>query len=134
MILEAKQSYHADEMHGDIAPCRGWHALELQAELHITLDGAPRQQAEFLEHHRAVIARSRDRSAMQVEIAGIRLDQTEQDREEGALAAAGRADDRQKFTFAYLDIEVLERAHGRPVGRAKSEIDAATSDISRHEA
>ena len=48
---------------------------------------------------------------MDQHFAGIRLEEAEHDIEEGAFAAAGGADNRQKLAFFDLDIETIERAH-----------------------
>ena len=121
-----------------ISGCDTWRRaspampLSSRPELDVVLHGAPGQQAELLEHHRPVGARAGDRLAVHPDIAGIRPDQAEQDIEEGALAAAGGADDRQEFAFADVDVEVLQRAHRPAVRRPEGEVDVATLNIRLH--
>ena len=57
---------------------RGRHALQFESELDIVLNRAPRQEAEFLEHHGAVGARPADALVAQLEIARFRLEEAQQ--------------------------------------------------------
>ena len=132
MALEAGEPDHLDQRLRDLAPRLARHALELEAELDVVLHGAPGQQPELLEHHRAVGAGPGDRLAVHADVAGVRLDQPEQDIEEGALAAAGGADDRQELALADVDVEVLQRAHRPAVRRPEREIDVATLNVGLH--
>ena len=134
MPFEAGEADHLDEARRDVAPGLDRHALELEPELDVVLHGPPGQQPEFLEHHGAVGARTADAPAVQRELAGIGLDQAEQDVEERALAAARWPDDRQELALVNLDVEALQRAHRPAVGRPEGEIDVATLDIGWHAA
>ena len=132
VTFETRKPDHHDQSLGDLPPRSGRHALEFEAEFDIALHRAPRQQPELLEHHGAVGARTGDRLAGHLQIAGIELQQAEQDVQERALAAARRPDDRQKFTGPDVDVEVLQRTDWPAVGRPEGEIDVATLNICRH--
>jgi hypothetical protein len=106
--------------------------FQLESQLDIGQYGAPWQQPEFLEHHGAIGAGTGDAAAVDGEVAGIRLDQAEQDVEKGALAAAGRSDDRQELALADVDVEAAQRPHRPAVWRPKGEIDIAAFDIRLH--
>src|SRR6185369_1121862 len=70
--------------------------------------------------------------AVHADVAGVRLDQPEQHIEERALAAAGGADDGQKFAFADVDVEIGQRANRTAVRRPEREIDVAARNVRLH--
>ena len=109
------------------------HFLQFEAEFDIVLHGAPRQQPELLKHHGAIGAGAADRPAVHEHLAGIRLGQAQQHVEEGALAAAGRTDDRQELAFLDLDVETAKRAHRGAVLRPEGQVDVAALDVPCHE-
>src|SRR6185437_448911 len=110
----------------------GRHALEFEAEFDVVLDGAPRQQPEFLKHHGAVAARAGDALAVHQHVARIRFGQAEQNIEEGALAAAGRPDDREELALLDIDIEIAQRPHRHPIWRPEGQADIAALDVTGH--
>src|SRR6185369_13158650 len=88
------------------------HTLRFQAPGDVAGHRAPRKQREFLEHHAAVRARRADRLALDADHAALGLDESAQDVQERALAAAARPDHGDEFAFPdaeALDIENFER-------------------------
>ena len=110
------------------------HALQLKPQLDVTPYCTPGQQAEFLEYHRPVGARSGDWFAVQPNVAGVRLDQSQQDVEKGALAATRWPDDRKEFAFTDIDVKSLQSPHRPAIGRTEGEIDVATMNVRLHAA
>jgi hypothetical protein len=132
MPLETLEPDHFDEFLAHRLALGGGDAAQLEPERDIVLDRAPRQQAELLEHHGAVLAGAGDLLAVDRHLAGIGRDQAEQHVEEGALAAARRADDGDELAFLDLDVEAVERVDRRPVLRREGQIDVGRADITRH--
>src|SRR5262249_10281078 len=120
MAFKPSQAYQSDEPLGNRAALGGRRALELETELDLVLAGPPRQQPNVLKNHGAIAARPGDVVAMDQHFTGIRLEQPEHHIEEGALATAGGADNRQKLTFLDVDIETVEGTHRCAVRRPKA--------------
>ncbi len=68
------------------------HGHVPQAETDIARDGEPRHQARLLEHHRDLVTGSVDRPAVEQRAAAVRPVEAGEQAQEGALAAAARAE------------------------------------------
>src|SRR5438034_3049254 len=92
---------------------RARHALGLEAPGDVAGHGAPGKKRELLEHHAAVRAGAADLLAVHADAAAaLGLDEAADDVQEGALAAAARADDGDELALALaepLDVEDFER-------------------------
>src|SRR5438034_123106 len=57
MLREWVKPDEVEEMTRKLAPLSGGHAIDLERKFHVCNHGAPRQQAEILEHHAGILAR-----------------------------------------------------------------------------
>ena len=80
--------------------------FEFQPELDVSLYRAPRQQPEFLEHHRALTARTFDEFACESNRAAIGFQQAQQNTQEGAFPASGGSDDADELTPDHFNVEI----------------------------
>ena len=132
MLLEAYKPHHFDKILADRASFGLAHALELETQLDIVGDRSPRQQAELLEHHRAVGAGSGNRPTIDHPGPGVGRYQSEQHIQERAFAAARRTHDGHELALLHIDVEVAERRHRFAVLRAERQIDVICGYISAH--
>jgi hypothetical protein len=103
----------------------------VDAELDVLVDGQPRQQAVVLEHHRAIGPRRVDLAVLEQHAAGGGAGQACDDVEQGRLAAAGMADDRDVFALLDRQVDVLQ--HLRAGGAAgKDLVDMVELQIGGH--
>src|SRR5262249_47920042 len=95
----------------------GGHALpdfrvggagEIQAIGHVGVDGLPGEQAEVLKHHGHLAGRPRHATAVHEDLALARRNEAIETAQEGGLATAGRADQRDDLALADGKVEVPE--------------------------
>ena len=87
------------------------HALDLEREGDILDHRAPGKGRFFLEHHADRRMRSGDAFARDRDLALIIAEQSADDIEQGRLAAAGRADHRQKLALPHRQRDIVDRGH-----------------------
>ncbi|MNI58431.1 hypothetical protein D3C73_1135430 [compost metagenome] len=85
------------------------HATEAQTQFDVLVGGLPWQQCILLEQIADRFLHAADLVAIDGDIAGRRRQQTRHGIEDGALAAAGGADDGKELAVAHLDVVI---AHG----------------------
>ena len=83
---------------------------DLQRQHHVVADRQPRQQRRVLERHADAHRLGADLAARDIDIAARRCDQPGHQLEDGRLAAAGRADQRDEIALADAQIGRVERA------------------------
>ena len=108
---ELAQPDHLDQL-GDPGPAgRRARAVELERQLDVGGDGAPRQQAGLLEGDpvRLVQPGLPRRAAEHLTGARRRGVEVGDQPQQGALAAAARPDQRDELTRAYVEVDVLQR-------------------------
>ena len=132
MTLESSKPDHLDEALRSASTGGGGNPFQFETELDVGRYGAPRQQPELLEHHGAIGAGTGDGAAVDCEIAGIGLDQAEQNVEERALAAARWSDDREELAFVDVEVETAQRPNRTAVRRPKGQVDVPSLDIGWH--
>ncbi len=129
-IGEFLEPDHADQAVGRCAALLRRERAVFEPVEDVAADGEPGKQRIFLEHHPAIDAGTRDRLAVDVNVA-LRRNEAANDVEERALAAAGGADDRHELAFAHIEVGARERPHLLAV-RLVGLGDAADSDLRRH--
>ena len=97
VAFESAQSHQLDEFIGAGQPLSGRYAFELQTQFNVRRYGSPRQQAKLLKDHGPFLARAGDACAVELHLAGIRLDKTQKNIEKGTFAATRGADDTDKL-------------------------------------
>jgi hypothetical protein len=113
-VLEAGEADEIDER-----LCAGFalgarQALALQAVEHVFAHRLPRKQREMLEHDAAVGAGTAYRRAVHQDCPGLDRQEAADEIEQGRLAAAGRAQQRQELALANFQRDVLQRQHLAP--------------------
>jgi hypothetical protein len=103
--------HQLDEVLREIAALGRPHAVDLERELDVAHDGAPRQQAEILEHHAGILARTRHQRPGDGDAALVRGDEPGGEPQQGRLAAAARAQQRDQLALAHARIDAVERHH-----------------------
>jgi hypothetical protein len=115
-VLETVES---DEIDEGLRPSLAFLARKahpLQAVEDIGADRLPRKQREVLKHDPAIGPWGADRLTLDEDLAGLRGEKAADEIEQRRLAAAGRSEQRNEFTRAHIERDVLEREH-RPAGR-----------------
>ena len=101
-----------EQVQGHLLPGGGGHALDLQAQLHVAADAAPRHQQILLQHERDLRHGPGDRLATDEHFTFAGPVQARAHIQNGALATTGWADDRHHFTPANLEVH-LANGEGR---------------------
>ena len=109
VIFEAAKPDQLDELLRPLFAFAVIERLSFQAEDHIFKNCSPRHQAGILKNHSTVGSRSGYRPIINHQLSAGRLEQSVGKIDEGSLAATARSDDRDKFTFIDLKIDVIKR-------------------------
>src|SRR6266850_1409857 len=113
VVAEVAEIHHLQVALDSGVDLRARRALGLEAPADVAGHGAPGEKRELLEHHAAVRAGAVDLLAVHPDAAAaLGLDEAAKDVQEGALAAAARADDGDELALAHaepLDGEDFER-------------------------
>ena len=96
---------HVEQLPGPLAALGAGHAAQPERELDVAAGGQPRQQGRVLEHQRHPPVGG-------AAIAGVGGVEPGDDVEQGALAAAGRADHGDELAVRDVEVHVGEGAHG----------------------
>ena len=104
------------------------HAALLEPECDVAGDRQPREQRIALEHDAAFRPGAADRRAFEQQLARARRQEAADEVEQGALAAAARADDRDELVAVDREVDPLEGGHRARAGAI------AHGDASRLEA
>ena len=118
MVLdEVAQLDEVEHLLGPRAPSRAVVAHQLERELDVVLDRPPVEQDRRLEDHPvvAIEAGPGGRLAVDLDRAGGRCHEVADDPQQGRLAAARRADQRDELPAPDLEVDALERGRGRRV-------------------
>ena len=92
--LKALEPHGLEQSQRDLAPARGRHAQELEAEADVVERRAPREEPGVLEDEGDLLrVRARDRLAVDQDGARVRAHETADHAEHGGLAAAARAEE-----------------------------------------
>src|SRR2546425_3726014 len=91
---------------------RRWSSSNFQAPADVALDGPPGKERELLEDHAAIRPRPGDLAAVDADLTGIRRDEAAENVEQGALAAAARADDRDELAVGDRHASEIEDLEG----------------------
>src|SRR5581483_11160424 len=129
-ILEALEADQRNEPRDDGVALGASHGLLVKAVDDVAAHGEPGKQRIFLEHNAAFGAGPAHASALDQHVA-VGLEEAADDVEQRALAAAGRADDRDEFTRIELEVGAAERLHAAAAGDVGLG-DAANLDLRRH--
>src|SRR6185312_14909674 len=105
-MLEALQADGADEAFDDLFALRPWHPAHLEPVADVLRHGQPGKQRIFLEHDAAVDARAGHRLAVHLDRAAVGAEKAAKNVKQGALAAAGRADDGDELAVTDLDVHI----------------------------
>src|SRR5258708_3158130 len=111
VIAEFAEAGHVEGLGDHIVDVRARGALRLESPGDVAGDRLPRKERELLEHHAAVGAWFFDFLPIDADRAGIGADEAAHHVQEGALAAAARADDGDELALAHgeaLDVEDFE--------------------------
>jgi hypothetical protein len=111
MLGEIGKPDQLDEMARELASLAGTDTVDLERELDIAEHGAPRQQAEVLEHHAGVLARAGDRRAGNGDAALVGGDQSGREPQQRGLPAAARPQQRDQLALAHRRVDAIERHH-----------------------
>src|SRR5467141_2927418 len=113
VVAEVAEIHHLQVAVDRRVDPRARPALGLEAPGDVAGHGAPGEKRELLEHHAAVRAGAADLLAVHPDAAAaLGLDEAAEDVQEGALAAAARADDGDELALAHaeaLDVEDRQR-------------------------
>src|SRR6266850_1698156 len=113
VVAEVAEVHHLQVLADGGIDLRARRALGLEAPADVAGHGAPGEKRELLEHHAAVRAGAVYLLAVHPDAAAaLGLDEAAEDVQEGALAAAARADDGDELALAHaepLDVEDLQR-------------------------
>ena len=125
MRIVVRKAVQADETHearDALTGLGGFNAGDLEPEGDVLGDRQPGKQVELLEHHRArrrgllnPPARHRDGAARR----GL---QAVQDAQQGGLAAAARADDRDELARAHVETHVAQHLKIVPPALAREDL------------
>jgi hypothetical protein len=105
-------------------PLYGGNPSDLEPELGVLADRAPRQQQILLQHERDLRARPGDALAGDADLSGARQVQPRAHVEQGRLAAAAWPDERDHFALVDRQVHVAHRLDRR-FGRAPRREDLA---------
>ena len=108
--FEAVEADEVDRAFGSVAPFVGGDVAGFEAELDVLADGEPGQQREGLEHHRDAGVRGDDRRVLVERAAAGGGDESGEAAQQGRLAGAGLAQQRDDLAFVELEADVVE--HG----------------------
>ena len=108
-VPEGSQPDEGEEpIHGRLA-LGARASLHLQRPAHVTRHRAPGEEGEVLEHHAAVGTGTVHLAAVEAHRPAIARHEAAQDVEEGALAAAARADDGDELAVPDAQTEIVDR-------------------------
>ena len=99
VVLEAVEADLRDEGAGEFLLLRERHAFFSQAEADVLQNREPREERVALEHHAAVGTGAAHRLAVERDAAGRGRVQARDHAQQGALAAAGGAEDRDEVVL-----------------------------------
>ncbi|OIQ73712.1 hypothetical protein GALL_446500 [mine drainage metagenome] len=105
------------------------HALH--AEMHVAEAGQPGQQRVILEHHRAIRPGRGNFAAIADHHAGTRQGEAGEEVEQGALAAAGVADQADELPAGDVEIDVAQGVEGAACG-VENHVDPFDDDMAVH--
>ena len=105
------QAHHVDRAQRPLGPRRRRHPPRLQPDLHVLLHGEPGQQRERLEHHRGVPVGPYQPPAAEQHLALGRCDQAGDAAQQGGLAAAAAAEQRDELALADVQRDAVEHRH-----------------------
>src|SRR5919197_2854926 len=111
VLGEGAKPHQLDKVAREIAALGHAHAVDFQRKLHVAHDGAPRQQAEILEHHARILARTGNGGAGDGDAALVRRDQPGGEPQQGRLAASARSQERDQLALTHGRIDAIERHH-----------------------
>ena len=107
VIGEFAEVERVEQRPGALLPLGQGHSLDLDAELHVLGDGAPRQQQVLLQHEGDVRVRSFDALTVDERFAFARRIEPRADVEQRGLAAAARPDQRDDLAVAHGQAHLL---------------------------
>ncbi len=99
-------------------------AVHAHAERHVVVHVQVREKRVFLKDgvdFPPVGRKVRDSAAVEIDVAGVRPDEAADDPQSRGLAAAGRAEQRDKLPVPEVQVEVPE--HGHPVERDRDALE-----------
>src|SRR3954447_1308499 len=115
-MLKLLQPDQAQVVHRDLAPLSiGQTRLQLEPEHHVAEGIEPWEQGRFLEHDKALLARTSHEVPVRQDLTAIRLGQACHDVEERGLAAAAWADKTDELALQHGQGYVLQSLDGGPL-------------------
>jgi hypothetical protein len=130
-VGEPGQPNQIEELPGPVGAFAAGHALGFQAELHIGLCGAPRQQRVLLEHDPPVQARPGHRRPVEEDLTGRGLAKAGQQVQQCGLAAATGPDQDQELTTVDVEADAVQGGHP-PASRREDLPDTLEADLRGH--
>ena len=125
--LVAVQAHQVDRAQRPLGPLGRRHPPRLQADLHVLLHGQPGQQREGLEHHGGFPVGAGQPLAAEQHLAVGRRDQAGDAPQQGRLAAAAAAEQRDELALVDGQRDAVEHRHRaavRPGERLAQRLDA----------
>ena len=109
LLLEADEAHHLDVAAHGLLALGLRDALDLEPVRDVPIDGAPRQDREFLEDDPAIRAGPFHRPAVEQHVPTRGRDEAGDDREQRALAAPARPDDGEQLALRDVEVDAVER-------------------------
>ena len=109
--LVAVQAHQVDRAQRPLSPPRGGHPPGLQPDLNVLLHGEPGEQRERLEHHRGVAVGAYQPLAAEENLALGRCDQAGDAPQQGGLAAAAAAEQRDELALIDVQRDAIQHRH-----------------------
>src|SRR5919106_2547666 len=120
-VLEAGQPHLGHVLARRLLTFLARHAAELQTEGHVAQHGRPRHEGEILEHERPVRPGPGDRTAVDLDASGCRLDQSGDDLERRGLPAPAGTDEARELAPWHVERDAAKRPN--PARELLGEID-----------
>ena len=111
VLREGGEPHEIEEVARLLAPLRYGKAVDLQRKLDVGHHRAPGQQSEALKHHAGVLARRGDLASLDGDPAFVGSDEPGREAQQGGLAAAARAKERDQLALAHAGTDAVERHH-----------------------
>src|SRR4051794_22355836 len=102
------QPHEAEQLLRAGAPLRAGDALQLEPELDVLPRRPPRQESGLLEDETAIAARPGDHLAIDLDHPRVMPDQPLNDAQQGRLAAAALADQRDDLALRNIEADVSQ--------------------------